>query len=107
MLIPDYRIVRNSIQCRQCNDTIESRNQHNYVTCSCGAVSVDGGTVYLKRSGERSDIKELSIQERFFRKPFEWSTRDEDIENWMIENGFPLDGNWETEHEVLYKMTWE
>lgn len=44
------KIIRNAIQCKYCGDTIESVNVHDYVTCSCGACSVDGGHDYLRRS---------------------------------------------------------
>ncbi len=39
-----------AIQCMHCGDTIESVKVHEYVTCSCGACSVDGGHDYLRRS---------------------------------------------------------
>ena len=44
------KIIRNAIQCKHCGETIESVNVHDYVTCSCGACSVDGGHDYLRRS---------------------------------------------------------
>ena len=44
------KIIRNAIQCKHCGETIESVNVHDYVTCSCGASSVDGGHDYLRRS---------------------------------------------------------
>jgi hypothetical protein len=44
------RIVRNAVRCLKCNDVIESRDRHDYVTCGCGAVSVDGGHDYLRRA---------------------------------------------------------
>ena len=40
------KIVKNVIQCNLCGDIIESHFRHNYVECSCGACSVDGGHVY-------------------------------------------------------------
>ena len=43
------RIIRNAIQCRHCGDVIESKSVHDFVTCSCGACSVDGGYEYLRR----------------------------------------------------------
>jgi hypothetical protein len=60
----DYRIgefdfMRNRIKCRKCGDIIESKNRHDYVTCKCGAVAVDGGSSYLKRTGDPADIEEL------------------------------------------------
>ncbi|SFQ64386.1 hypothetical protein SAMN05216422_0883 [Streptococcus equinus] len=44
------KIIRNAIQCKHCGETIESVNVHDYVTCSCGACSVDGEHDYLRRS---------------------------------------------------------
>jgi len=43
-------IIRNSAKCLECNEEIESRHRHDYVKCSCGAIAVDGGKDYLKRS---------------------------------------------------------
>ena len=53
-------LLRNIAQCKRCGNVIESINRHDFVTCKCGKVSVDGGTDYLKRSGNLSDIEELS-----------------------------------------------
>lgn len=56
-------IKRNAVQCRHCGDVIESRNVHDYVTCSCGTCSVDGGLEYLRRCSKhsREDYIELVI----------------------------------------------
>lgn len=35
-------------KCRKCNDIIISKHRHDCVTCSCGAISVDGGNDYFK-----------------------------------------------------------
>lgn len=43
-------ILQNSALCLQCGDVIESRNRHDFQTCSCGNVSVDGGLSYIRRS---------------------------------------------------------
>ena len=40
--------MRNRIQCLLCNEVIESKHRHDYQTCSCGNVSVDGGQDYCK-----------------------------------------------------------
>lgn len=61
-----HKIIRNAIQCKHCGDTIESVNVHDYVTCSCGACSVDGGHDYLRRSYRTSpeeDFIDLSEYE--------------------------------------------
>lgn len=45
----DRRIIRNAIKCNTCGDIIESVYTHDFKTCSCGRVSVDGGHDYLRR----------------------------------------------------------
>ena len=54
------KIIRNRIRCRKCNDMIESTTVHDFQFCRCGAVAVDGGYAYLKRSGNPEDFEELS-----------------------------------------------
>jgi hypothetical protein len=39
----------NRAGCRSCGDIIESTHRHDYVTCRCGAISVDGGSDYQRR----------------------------------------------------------
>jgi len=57
------KIFSNKIKCNHCGDVIESRTVHEYVECSCGMVSVDGGHEYLKRGFTNSpnDLFDLSI----------------------------------------------
>ena len=45
------KIISNKIKCLKCGDVIESKHVHDFVSCTCGAVSVDGGRDYLKRCG--------------------------------------------------------
>lgn len=52
-------ILRNTITCDACKDVIESHYRHDFVTCRCGAVSVDGGHDYLRRVG--SDFVDNSV----------------------------------------------
>ena len=56
------RIIKNAIRCSKCGDIIESTYCHDYKTCSCGLVSVDGGRDYLIRGFVNSpdDYTELS-----------------------------------------------
>ena len=42
-------IVKNASRCNICGDEIESKSRHDFVTCKCGACSVDGGHDYLRR----------------------------------------------------------
>ena len=52
------KIIKNAVKCKICGDVIESVHTHDYKTCSCGAVSVDGGKDYLKRSFPGGNWKE-------------------------------------------------
>lgn len=47
--MPTPGIQRNAARCLFCGDVIESRWRHEMVTCSCGALSVDGGHAYFRR----------------------------------------------------------
>ena len=54
------KILCNRIKCKKCGDIIESKNRHDFVTCKCGYVAVNGGNAYLRRTGNREDWEELS-----------------------------------------------
>lgn len=57
------KISKNASTCGTCKETIESRNRHDFVTCSCGSVSVDGGTWYCRRSYKTGAPYEDIIEE--------------------------------------------
>jgi len=52
------RITRNAARCRHCKQVIESTHVHDYVSCACGKIAVDGGREYLRRVGEPYDFLE-------------------------------------------------
>jgi hypothetical protein len=55
-------IVSNQIECLKCGDKPFSAHRHDFKYCKCKAVAVDGGTSYLRRIGNPSDRKELSLE---------------------------------------------
>lgn len=58
------KIIRNAIRCNVCGEEIESRHVHDFVTCRCGACSVDGGREYLRRCfRERDCFTDISVTE--------------------------------------------
>jgi hypothetical protein len=59
-------IIQNAVSCLACGDFIVSKHRHDFVTCTCGAVSVDGGQEYLRRVGDFANAVDLS-----------WSLSDE------------------------------
>lgn len=61
----DTKILRNSAKCLKCGDEIESKSVHDFVSCKCGAISVDGGHEYLRRVGDSDAIEDSSMVKKF------------------------------------------
>lgn len=40
--------MQNRAKCKLCQTIIESMHMHDYVTCKCGEISVDGGPHYMR-----------------------------------------------------------
>jgi hypothetical protein len=38
-----YTQVRHAVQCKKCLETIESKHIHDFKSCSCKSVAIDGG----------------------------------------------------------------
>jgi hypothetical protein len=43
-------LFENAAVCHSCEEYIRSHNKHDFATCSCGSLSVDGGSFYAKRA---------------------------------------------------------
>lgn len=56
--LPD--LTRNAVKCLKCNTVIESKHRHDFVSCPCGNISVDGGLEYQRRVGTLKDYEEMS-----------------------------------------------
>ena len=54
------KITRNAIQCKHCGDIIESVHLHDFVACSCGCCSVDGGSDYFRRGFKHSQEEDYT-----------------------------------------------
>ena len=54
-------IIQNEAECRKCGEIIWSAHRHDFKSCSCGAISVDGGMAYIRRCGNPEDIIERRI----------------------------------------------
>ena len=55
-------IIHNRGRCKLCGDIIESTDRHEFVTCRCGACSVDGVHDYLRRCFASPDcFEKLSV----------------------------------------------
>ena len=73
-------ILKNSAMCGDCWQEIVSRHKHDYITCSCGQLSIDGGSSYLKRNSNHYVDTSLSSEDDFdkIRNEFEWGARGVD-----------------------------
>ena len=49
------RLIRNAIQCLLCSEVIVSRHRHDYVSCKCGNMDVDGGNEYRRRGWRKEN----------------------------------------------------
>ena len=56
----------NAIRCNHCGDVIESVHRHDFRTCSCGCVSVDGGHDYLRRCAANGPDDYMDLSETDF-----------------------------------------
>lgn len=50
-----------AVHCLECDEVIYSNFRHNFVTCSCSKVSIDGGKNYTKVSGESFKCVEVDL----------------------------------------------
>ena len=76
------RIIENSAKCLKCGDKIVSKHRHDYVTCSCGNISVDGGLDYCRRSFKEMDTWiDTSIWEEDTSKQSYEETIEGDVNN--------------------------
>ena len=54
----------NAAKCLVCGDVLVSRTRHDFKTCQCGNLSVDGGEDYVKRSAiDFHQVLEISTTE--------------------------------------------
>lgn len=49
-MMTKQKIIKNMAQCLLCGDVIESKYRHDYRSCKCLNLSIDGGHFYIKRS---------------------------------------------------------
>lgn len=50
---------KNKAMCNKCKDVIESKYRHDFVSCSCGAIYIDGGNDYCRRGGNKEDFIDI------------------------------------------------
>lgn len=56
-------IKRNAAKCLSCGDIIESKHRHDFVSCKCHNIAVDGGLDYIRRCGNLEGYEDMSEYE--------------------------------------------
>jgi hypothetical protein len=54
-------IYSNAARCLQCGEVVRSRNRHDFRSCSCGTLTVDGGSWYAKRIGDKTKWEDMVV----------------------------------------------
>lgn len=58
------KLIRNAARCLECGDTVESKSRHDFRSCRCGGIFVDGGLDYVRRGfRDINKIEDLSEYE--------------------------------------------
>ena len=89
----DLKIVRNAIKCKHCGEVIESRHAHDFKTCKCGRVFVDGGRDYIRHGGNNEDYEDLSIVRSAIAAKLEQQAKCEMIETGTVKTRCPKCGD--------------
>ena len=61
--IQNPKIIKNAAQCKLCGDILVSEHRHDFKTCSCGEICVDGGRSYIKRGYRTSSDNIIDLSE--------------------------------------------
>lgn len=61
--ILNEKLIKNIIQCNHCLSIIESKHNHDFKWCKCGAIAIDGGLNYTRRIGDIHNYTDLSEYE--------------------------------------------
>ena len=59
------KLIKNKWKCLYCNDIIESKHQHHFISCKCGKTSIDGGTSYIRRVYVKENKRFSFLKSRF------------------------------------------
>lgn len=62
-------IIRNAARCKKCDTVIESKYRHDFVSCKCGAIFVDGGKDYVRWGGDMNAFEGLMESDDKTAKP--------------------------------------
>jgi hypothetical protein len=58
---PEKYLYRNAAKCKGCLEILESTYRHDFVSCSCGNLSVDGGHDYPRRVFGQYGFEDMNV----------------------------------------------
>lgn len=61
--VPEPRLVQNAAKCLLCGEILQSKHRHDYRTCSCGNLMVDGGLDYVRRGFKTNQWVDMCAHE--------------------------------------------
>lgn len=64
--VKEEKKYKNKARCKLCGDVLESKFRHDFVTCSCTSLSLDGGLAYrrvLWKGGEYDEVVDDILEE--------------------------------------------
>lgn len=59
MELPPNVQFKNKAKCKKCGTVIESKFRHDFVTCKCETIFVDGGESYWRAGGKPEDFERI------------------------------------------------
>jgi hypothetical protein len=62
---------RNRLRCKKCGDVIESKYRHDFVSCKCNAIFVDGGNDYWRYGGDLEYVERLDNEGNVIEMPLD------------------------------------
>jgi len=55
-------VVCTGIQCQACGEIVVSLHRHDWRSCKCGKVFIDGGRDYVRYGGDAENIKSVTVR---------------------------------------------
>lgn len=76
--------MRNRAKCKLCQEVLESFHRHDFVTCKCGEISIDGGQDYFKCSAKNWG-NFLRVDDENFEHPVRSVDSEDQVDNKLVE----------------------
>lgn len=86
-----------ALKCNNCKEVIFSSHVHDFKTCSCKKVGIDGGRDYIRIMGNKSDYSRLELEAREYLK---WGRNFDKDMNRLLKTEYILIKDLDTSHII-------